>query len=136
MLGPIVSEYFLSVMNKSLTDTQYRLLSTDNPSWLRAFLNMETITTRSLIQVVILTLCLTIKQRSQHCSQSSASRTEVDTNPVGASFVATLPAGAGVQGSLSGTTNDGGHGTAWEASFTNLPSAGGPFRMFLPLSLQ
>ncbi|KAH8753994.1 hypothetical protein F5882DRAFT_308461 [Hyaloscypha sp. PMI_1271] len=92
---------------------------------------METITTRSLIQAVILTHCLTIKQCSHQYPQSSASRTEVDPSPVGSLFVATLLAGAGVQDSRSGSANDDGRGTTWEASFINLPSAGGPFLWYI-----
>ena len=98
---------------------------------------METITTRSLMQVVILTLFASQSNGAPTLAHRAATPAlEVDTNPIGITFVATLPDGAGAQGSLSGTANDDGHGTTWEASFTNLPSTGGPFRIFNPFAIQ
>ncbi len=88
-------------------------------------------TTRSLIQTAILTLFASQSNSAPTIAHRAATPApEVDTNPVGSTFTATLPAGAGVQGSLSGAANDDGHGTTWEASFTNLPPIGGPFCAF------
>jgi hypothetical protein len=59
-------------------------------------------------------------------------------NPVGAVYVAVLPTEeffdpqdphGGIKGKVSGASSPNGVGVAFEVSFSNLPSSGGPFRM-------
>jgi hypothetical protein len=98
---------------------------------------METTTTRSLIQIAILALFASQSNSAPTITHRAASPApEVDTNPVRPAYTATLPAGTGLQESLTGTANDDGVGTTWEASLSNLPATGGPFCAFSFLSSQ
>ena len=60
-------------------------------------------------------------------------------NPVGITYVADLPATeffnpqdprGNVKGSVSATAGPNGVGVAFQVSFSNLPTSGGPFRMY------
>lgn len=65
--------------------------------------------------------------------------TVVEDNPIGATYVAVLPTTeffdpedprGNIKGSVSGTAGPNGVGVSFTVSFSNLPTSGGPFRMF------
>jgi hypothetical protein len=65
--------------------------------------------------------------------------TTVEDNPPGLIYTATLPTKeffnskdprGNVKGSVSATANPNGIGVSFSVSFSNLPTSGGPFRMF------
>jgi hypothetical protein len=65
--------------------------------------------------------------------------TVVEDNPIGATYVAVLPTTeffdpedprGNIKGSVSGTAGPNGVGVSFKVSFSNLPTSGGPFRMF------
>lgn len=64
--------------------------------------------------------------------------TAVKDNPVGVTYVATLPTKAffnpedpngNIKGSMSATAGPNGVGVVFQVDFSNLPTSGGPFRM-------
>ncbi|KAF2199010.1 Cu,Zn superoxide dismutase-like protein [Delitschia confertaspora ATCC 74209] len=62
-------------------------------------------------------------------AQGSTVAPEVNTNPVGASFVATLPAkqGSALRGSVTAVSGANGKGVDFQVSLSGLPLSGGPF---------
>lgn len=72
--------------------------------------------------------------------QALGNATVVDDNPVGDVYVATLPDvafddyaypdGGNAQGSISAEAKPDGEGIVFTVRFSDLPTSGGPFRMF------
>lgn len=69
--------------------------------------------------------------------------TVVENNPLGQTYVATLPATSffnptdplgNIKGSVSAVANPNGIGVQFKVSFSNFPTSGGPFSMYLPLN--
>ena len=52
----------------------------------------------------------------------------VTDNPVGATYIATLPANKKIQGTVVASTEDSGTGVRFTLNLHDLPKTGGPFR--------
>lgn len=67
-------------------------------------------------------------------AQASTVAPVVNSNPIGASFYATLPAieGNTLRATITGTSSGNGTGINWALSVSGLPATGGPFSKSRP----
>jgi hypothetical protein len=99
---------------------------------------MHSSTLTSVLATTILTLAVA-QTNTVPVTGLLGNATVVQDNPVGATYIAVLPTKeffnpedprGNIKGSVSGTANPNGVGVSFHVTFSNLPTSGGPFRMF------
>ena len=100
---------------------------------------MQTLSLLSVLLTVLLHL-VSAQSTSIPVTGTLGNASVVENNPPGVTYTATLPerefnnpndARGNIKGLVSAVANPNGIGVSFKINFSNLPTSGGPFRMFL-----